>query len=201
MTSLFSEIASKLTESAEAVRQKADPEKIARALERNGYLQSIAGGDQMRVARAVAAARNVRPMRGVFLTGQCGCGKTKAALAIRRRFFIDMSNVKNAAWLDIESGQQKDFDDGNFIIDDLGAEPTVNAFGVKREYFAEYVSYFYSRTQRGFPWKVPPVITTNLTSDDITARYGDRVMSRLLETMCFVKMERKDRRREGIMSF
>jgi len=64
------------------------------------------------------------------------------------------------------------------IIDDVGEEPTINDFGNKYEIFSRVVDYCEKNSML-------LIITTNLTSKQIMARYGVRTIDRL-DKLCKV---------------
>lgn len=122
---------------------------------------------------------------GIILAGNCGCGKTHLAKAIRD---IHIMRVKYWSEIDLIKMIQKSF--GNkeskskaeilleidraelFILDDLGAYETDNDQWMQ----TIYMDLFDARCDAKRPW----MITTNLTKDRLFPRVGDRVASRLL---------------------
>jgi len=105
------------------------------------------------------------------LHGGVGSGKTFffQSLGIR---LIEASRIASLGkgafvWM-------REYSDGHQVcIDDLGAEPTVNDMGTKFEVLAEIVNH---RAANGFKTH----FTMNLTGPEISARYGERIVSRLM---------------------
>ena len=138
--------------------------------------------------------------KGLLLFGGVGCGKTYAAACVANALIdqgipVLMTNFARIANTvqGLFNGKQEYYDSLNrfplLILDDLAAER-------KTEYMSEIV---YNIIDARYRAKLPLIITTNLTSDEIKnpndIAYA-RTFSRLLE-MCFpFKAEGTDRRRE-----
>lgn len=121
----------------------------------------------------------------LLLCGKTGLGKTHLSTAIAgtviergyevvyesaQNVFDDFSAERFGRSFAGRDGNTSRYNDADLlIIDDLGAE-TVNSFTVSTLY-----SLINSRVISGKPM----IINTNLTSDEIKAKYGDRIFSRL----------------------
>jgi DNA replication protein DnaC len=125
----------------------------------------------------IPAKEHIEPLKdylrgyGLILGGNVGGGKTFFFLSIGIKIIesVALANLGKGAltWI-------KDYADGQQIcIDDLGREPTVNEYGNKSEILADVIAY---REARGYRTH----FTTNLTGPEISARYGDRAVSRLM---------------------
>ena len=121
--------------------------------------------------------------KGLLLFGQTGTGKTFAAKIIAAfrdiNFFTsdDLMRIyqsnKDSFWEIID--EKKDL-----IIDDLGAEPTMNDFGMRFELFAQAIT----ARHRLYEYRgIRTIITTNLSGQAIKERYSERIYSRLRQ-MC-----------------
>jgi hypothetical protein len=116
---------------------------------------------------------------GIMLTGAAGTGKTMLMgilIGTRRiqhaqRDIADCGIDGIAQWFEWR-------DDKTVCIDDLGAERVANSYGSKEDILRLVIE------RRAAGRKITHV-TTNLTSDQIRARYGDRILDRLLG-MCKV---------------
>jgi len=79
-------------------------------------------------------------------------------------------------------------------IDDLGAEPQRNEYGV----FVDVVGDFIAKWYEYLTYKPSPrrmFITTNLNAEEIDERYGGRVLSRLKDIVIPLKLKGKDKRK------
>jgi hypothetical protein len=164
----------------------------AAVLEAAGYRRDVAGRDFDALVAACATARATGA--GLLLSGMTGCGKSLAMRALAPRSvgcrWIDCTNGVQVAWLD-----DRDIFDGQrgVVLDDLGAEPVENNYGVQRYPVANFIHRLMSLVENGA--RAPRLyVTTNLTSTEISDRYGDRMLSRLLALVVPVKMTGTDHR-------
>lgn len=115
--------------------------------------------------------------KGLFLHGKCGLGKTIMArnvipaiiLSERNKviYCIDINDFRNK--IDIVFGKKL------ISLDDVGTEEMHVNFGDKRIYFAELMDLVEKENKL-------IIITTNLTAEQLIAKYGDRVMDRIIAT-------------------
>lgn len=125
----------------------------------------------------------------LVIAGPPGVGKTWEACAIARLLLVEhtvpVTIVGAAAMMDgLRPNRDGASDLGTFqvapvlVIDDLGAEKTSEWTG---EQFFRLMDYRQPR-------HLPVIITTNLSSDDMQARYGDRIMRRIAQGARCIKI-------------
>lgn len=136
--------------------------------------------------------------KGLFLTGATGRGKTHTLYAIRhlvKYFGKEASDVENWSELlfelkdKIKTGYVKEFiqdvtGKANVFIDDIGAE--------KQSDWSQEMLYLI--INRVYEAERPLFISTNLTVEEFTEKYGERLVSRLLEMCDMYEMVGEDRR-------
>lgn len=130
--------------------------------------------------------RNYRPIvdwmtdnkgKGLLMFGGCGLGKSLIGMYILPLLIKDVHKKV----VNIFSAQElnKKIDEilklHIVYIDDIGTEDNLNSYGNKRMPFAELCD---AAEKKG---KLL-ILTTNLSIDELTQRYGDRVVDRLIAT-------------------
>lgn len=130
--------------------------------------------------------RNYRPIvdwmtdnkgKGLLMLGGCGLGKSVIGMYILPLLIKDVHKKV----VNIFSAQElnKKIDEilklHIIYIDDIGTEDNLNSYGNKRMPFAELCD---DAEKKG---KLL-ILTTNLSIDELTERYGDRVVDRLIAT-------------------
>ena len=130
--------------------------------------------------------RNYRPIvdwmtdnkgKGLLMFGGCGLGKSLIGMYILPLLIKDVHKKV----VNIFSAQElnKKIDEilklHIIYIDDIGTEDNLNSYGNKRMPFAELCD---AAEKKG---KLL-ILTTNLSIDELTQRYGDRVVDRLIAT-------------------
>ena len=123
----------------------------------------------------VEAVRDYLSGYSLLLTGPAGVGKTflMQCLGVRRysaESIIDYGLARIRDWYDWTDGH-------DICIDDVGSERMVAEYGAKDEVLRAVIAHRSDR-QRGKRGKTH--VTTNLTAEQISARYGDRILSRLM---------------------
>ncbi len=115
--------------------------------------------------------------KGLLMFGGCGLGKSVIGMYILPLLIKDVHKKV----VNIFSAQElnKKIDEilklHIIYIDDIGTEDNLNSYGNKRMPFAELCD---DAEKKG---KLL-ILTTNLSIDELTERYGDRVMDRLIAT-------------------
>lgn len=151
-------------------------------LESQGWHRSIAKSD-FTLGAKVLATLSANKGLGAIVSGSYGAGKTafvKAAFRNARLFQLPMAE----GVLDPEY----DLAEGDVILDDVGAEHSVNAFGVRKEPFADFIVRFHAKPLGRL------IITTNLKTEDFESRYGGRVVSRLKDLCVATRFTGGDKR-------
>lgn len=130
--------------------------------------------------------------KGLFIYGDTGTGKTHSLHAIAntkgRRVdnFVDLlSEFRDSVSKGYYHGKMIDITNVDILfIDDMGAEKMT-------EFVQEFV---YSLLNRRYEKMKTTIIATNLTLEDFKERYGDRILSRVMEMCVLVEMSGEDRR-------
>jgi len=169
---------------------------IVAMLERGGFRADVAGSDFQRVVRGVAKSQ--AEGKGLLLSGSTGRGKT---LAMRCLFPATPPPRRDCKWVDCYVETQVGWlSDRNIldwsstlVLDDVGAERIESDYGVMREPITDF---FMALSRRKDSGKACPRIcaTTNLSSADMSKRYGDRMVSRLLDVVVPVVFTGCDKR-------
>ena len=168
--------------------------RTAANLERGGWHREIAGDEDFIAAVGAFAECAMNPRKGVYVRGDYGCGKTSLVRAALRRTRIETIPVSLATdWERLDPEEWSYFIDElmrcNVVLDDLGAEPPISCFGVRRELAGEFiVRYHLHGRGRLF-------ITTNLDGKALAERYTMRVGSRLRELCIPLHLKGGDKRR------
>lgn len=130
--------------------------------------------------------RNYRPIvdwmtdnkgKGLLMFGGCGLGKSVIGMYILPLLIKDVHKKVVNIFSAHELNQKIDDILKLHIIyvDDIGTEDNLNSYGNKRMPFAELCD---AAEKKG---KLL-ILTTNLSIDELTQRYGDRVVDRLIAT-------------------
>ena len=115
--------------------------------------------------------------KGLLMFGGCGLGKSVIGMYILPLLIKDVHKKV----VNIFSAQElnQKIDDilklHIIYVDDIGTEDNLNSYGNKRMPFAELCD---AAEKKG---KLL-ILTTNLSIDELTQRYGDRVVDRLIAT-------------------
>lgn len=172
--------------------------EVANCLELCGFRQSVAGPDFAGVVAAYMAAQ--ARGRGILLAGVTGCGKS---LAMRCLYPPSAPPRRDCRWIDcfdpVQVGWLEDHDIWTWaktiVLDDLGAERDSNDYGVRLLPIADFFMRASRRHDNGE--FVPRVcVTTNMSARQMSERYGDRMLSRLLAVTEPVQMSGSDKRSE-----
>lgn len=173
---------------------QANAVRIATLLERGGFLQARTEPVNWRCATLAFAALRGGLRLGAVITGATGRGKTCLAEALKSRAGgCAMSNItvdfggEWEPWQLHQEFRSPDPEDtartaGNaciWLLDDVGAEEVVKHYGNTSDCFARFIMRW-DRLSLRQKYYNPLLITTNLTKDELTARYGERIVSRLM---------------------
>ena len=137
---------------------------------------------------------------GVLFSGDVGTGKTFELVSLVKNIFVETGELPEltpsaemgvSLRKAVNSGSYHDalFGLANvpvFCLDDLGSEITTEFF---KEALFVIVNWRYAR-------RLPIILTTNLSKGEIIERYGQPLLSRLIEAVEIVRLEGRDRRKE-----
>ena len=135
---------------------------------------------------------------GFFLYGAVGTGKTHAAVALCNalieKYFLPvhfcktgeaMARVRRAIFDQNNDRPLREIMETPFLVlDDLGIDN-------RTEFFVETL---YRIIDHRYEHKLPTVITSNMSLDDVKDRYMPQISSRLLQMCCVIKFSGEDRR-------
>lgn len=155
-------------------------DSVADALERFGFRKDIAGSEFDNAVKAVVTAHN--NMRGLFISGNVGCGKTHLMRTIAQLNRAPISRwvyVKDMARIAHLKYTPEFFYDSNIYLDDIGCEEKMKEYGNTIDVVGDFIQ-MYHQFGRGKLFA-----TTNLSSAKLNERYDSRVVDRLLD-MCVV---------------
>lgn len=158
-----------------------------------GYDPTLAGDDYARVIEAFVSASSKAKVRGVLLIGNAGNGKTMVAHAMCNGLWIDAWNPDHQERF--TTAYMTDLSTGGWVVDDLGREQPRNNFGIVSEPFGQLVNHQYARGYVTGDWRFPPVITTNMTLNEIKERYSSNILDRIYESFVIVPMNAASRRK------
>lgn len=133
----------------------------------------------------------------LILSGPTGSGKTSMAYAIGKEIYLLGHKVKiwqSAELFDEMRGtdQSKDVLDSVknsdlLILDDLGSERKTDWVEERLFLIIDY----------RWQWKLPVIVTTNLTSDQLPDKVSERIISRLMDSSTFLVVDGKDYRTDA----
>lgn len=164
---------------------------IAKALEANGWSKEVAGDQDFDNAVA-AIGEMLRTGRGLFITGDAGCGKTQLMRALQK-----ILNPKTLNWVyckepeDLKYLRSRDDEllNTTVYIDDIGCEEIVREYGNIIDIIGDFIQLYHYRG------KGRMMGTTNLNSQAINEKYGMRMLDRVLEMCVVLKLNGKSKRK------
>lgn len=138
--------------------------------------------------------------KNLIISGGVGIGKTLALHSIRNVVNFN----KKGATMELWPYYKFKFDGGGGAfhpiceilgIDDLGCEEDKNNFGEVMNWWSKYISRNYIGRNQTF------IVTTNLTPEEMYARYGARTMDRIVEMSKFVLIQSQESHRHAGFTF
>jgi DNA replication protein DnaC len=122
--------------------------------------------------------------KGLFMSGDCGRGKSIILTGVIPTLFFHKYGKVIRYFSSTEIPEKVKFISIQWAIsiDDLGLEPMINDFGEKYEGFNRIIDIAEARLS-------PLFISTNLTSEDLLARYGERTLDRIKRLCKIVKFK------------
>lgn len=126
-----------------------------------------------------------RRSRGFLVRGGPGSGKTTFLRAMSRAFrtagahYIDCSRVGDAEYLDWPDTGRALASKAFLLLDDLGTDEIVQTYGNRVDRIARLILDWSDWPHRLGPRSAMLVVATNLTGEEVSQRYGARIMSRL----------------------
>jgi len=158
--------------------------------------------------------KNPELRKGLLIAGRIGCGKTSLMRLFQRnqRQVFMIQSAKEIAWNWRQAGENAGLymermtnvhmlpvnDMQNFYhriaglcVDDVGTEDVQLSFGNRASVIGDLIEGRYFNRCMGVLFHM----TTNLTMKDVKDFYGDRVASRLRETMNVIEYKGEDRRK------
>ena len=140
----------------------------------------------------------------LLLAGKAGTGKTSTFRALQKAGLMAWDVVVfNIQTWSLKSKDEilealEDSKECEMVIDDVGRETVKNEYGEKFEVF-DFVLGWREENCRG----VRTHVVTNLTSEELGARYGERVVSRLhyCQPIAFLDEDKRRAKRFNVCSF
>lgn len=167
----------------------------------SGFLRSVAGdADFDNTVKALCLA--VKERKGLYVVGECGCGKTLLLRRIQRDYLYflkdhrwsDCSDFDGRLWI-LDKEQNDDYRDEfsmAHFIDDFGVEVKTN-YGRRSDFVGSFIRDYYERgTERLF-------ISSNLTMDALVETYDARIIDRILDMCVVLKLNGKSKRERMIV--
>ena len=171
--------------------------RIERYLESHGWTRQVAGDADFDAA-LLAIEQMAATGKGLIVSGEYGVGKTALASLAARAFGGGVFKVRLAIPDDLDrltrSWQEYCLENPyaqNAWLDDLGAENPVSDYGVRLERAGDFIVTWHELHRTG----TRLVVTTNLTTAELDARYGGRVLSRLKDHCVPLRLNGGDKRK------
>ena len=140
------------------------------------------------------------PGRGALITGSVGCGKTFAMHTIIKAFTIECFDAEQLSKLTMDQQEHQVHDylrfNNDMFLDDIGSEDVVSSYGNKQNIVADFLINWHTHmTKMPESDRASMFITTNLSIDQLIAKYGLRVIDRVAEICDLIEMSGKSQRR------
>jgi len=136
------------------------------------------------------------PVKGIFLYGIAGTGKTYLSVKI----FQALSQAQFISFPKFLLHLKNNFDDrtswkNEDLIDKLGEAPILIIDDVGAEKMSEWVAeIFYILIDERYSRMLPTIITSNFSTQEIAERFGARISSRIIEMCKIIEIRTKDKR-------
>lgn len=136
--------------------------------------------------------------KGLFLHGVTGSGKTYTLHAIRKDVLRGWECSQVETWVEILTEIKDRMNENKStrqVIDNITERKFVFLDDVGAEKQTDWVQeQLYLLIDRCYRFEIPIFISTNLTLEQFTEKYGDRIVSRLYEMCEVYEMEEVDKR-------
>ena len=171
-------------------------DKIERHLESHGWTRRVAGDADFNAA-LLAVGQMAETGKGLVVSGEYGVGKSALAAIAARAFGGSVFRVRLALQDETERLTRPwqeywaaDPYAQNVWLDDLGAEQAASEYGVRTERAGDFIVAWHELHRPG----TRLAVTTNLTTAELDARYGGRVLSRLKDLCVPLRLAGGDKR-------
>lgn len=135
--------------------------------------------------------------RGLFVTGDAGCGKTQLLKAIKRWLHPSTNLIwyyckepKDISYLRYNDNETMS---SNIFIDDIGCEEIIREYGNVVDVIGDFTQRYHYRGKGRY------MATTNLNSEEVNGRYGRRFLDRVMEMCVVLKMDGDSKRKRIII--
>lgn len=162
----------------------------------HGFDKNIAGADFDLAVKAIVAM--FKYGRGLFVTGEAGCGKTRLLSALKSwlnkssPLWFYCKDEEDMARLRALSSSNPDI--ANVYVDDIGSEEIIKEYGNTIDIVGDFVQRYHYRGKGRF------FASTNLNSTSLNNLYGMRTLDRILEMCVVLKMNGATKRERIIIS-
>ncbi|PNW27233.1 P-loop NTPase family protein [Formosa algae] len=153
-----------------------------------------------------------KPHKGIFLYGNYGTGKSLFFETLEKVYELYKNpkyRVKTIHTIELVDMARREFANshqlapndksiienysrGSILFEDLDAESKINHFGNIKDIMSELIQLRYFNSRRA---KCITHITSNLTLEEVKARYGERVSDRCYEMFNFINLSGDSRRK------
>lgn len=180
-----------------------DEEWARRCLEKNGWLESVAGDvDFAKACKAVSIWASNPPI-GLLITGKAGSGKTMLCDRLFEKLStdkvrIDCSDNSSVDFLVHESdayanggvfnSSADDYLRRAVMLDDIGTEEIRMLYGNQLDRVGKFIVRYHARGTGRL------MMTTNLSGNELMSRYGARVLDRIMDRCVVLSLTGKSKR-------
>lgn len=182
-------------------------EAVEKFLLRHGWLKSVAGEYDYGLAVKAISALCADKSKWLMLLGGAGTGKTMLVKALcsnnRQTAFFNCLSDENIDYLvpegdkhlndNVYSSSASELFERNVILDDLGVESIKGGFKGEYNRCARFITRYYERGKGRL------LITSNFTLEELTERYGTRVIDRIADRAIIVVFSGRSKRSRTIL--